>query len=437
MTLALTTNATTPLTTIVYPVASLSATNRTNQAGGIIDSLAYAASPVPTNSPALTNYLDTSGRPQTLIGDIVTNAHVTGSVVSNSTLTNITIINVNVFLATNGTLLGGTVSNSVLTNVAWINGILGGLTNGTLVNTFITNAPSVLATNIVAVGKLTATNAIIDRLVATNLSAPGSGTSSMQIGVGANASGTSSVSIGDASSATAELTVAIGPSASATKYEASSFGGAATGTNSISIGIGSGAQGFRAIAIGRTEVYADFGISLGSTWGVYYSNSVAIGLNANPESNDQIALGGATDYVSIPGRLESTYANLTTIVGTNRVAGSIRYTAGTVTSLVNGNNAGIILPTNTVVELSGASTIAQIAGFAASQDGDTRLLRFTGAVTNWIVNEANSSFSTDGTAANRIVTGTGGDITQTNQPAWVKIRYRATSSRWEILDHSR
>ena len=42
---------------------------------------------------------------------------------------------------------------------------------------------------------------------------------------------------------------------------------------------------------------------------------------------------------------------------------------------MNGNNAGIALGTNQVVELSGATTIAFIAGFAATGDGDERVLR--------------------------------------------------------------
>lgn len=139
----------------------------------------------------------------------------------------------------------------------------------------------------------------------------------------------------------------------------------------------------------------------------------------------------------INANIEAATFTATNIVGANAVSGRFLWAAGTVSSLVNGNNAGIALGTNQAVELSGATTIAQIAGFAATSDGDERLIRFSGAITNWIVNEANSSFSTDATAANRIVTGTGGDITLTNQPSWARFRYRGTSSRWELIHWSR
>ena len=139
----------------------------------------------------------------------------------------------------------------------------------------------------------------------------------------------------------------------------------------------------------------------------------------------------------INANIEAATLTATNIVGANAVNGRFLWAAGTVSTLVNGNNAAIALGTNQAVELSGATTIAQIAGFAATSDGDERLIRFSGAVTNWIVNEVNSSFSTDSTAANRIVTGTGGDITLTNQPSWARFRYRGTSSRWELIHWSR
>lgn len=118
----------------------------------------------------------------------------------------------------------------------------------------------------------------------------------------------------------------------------------------------------------------------------------------------------------------------------NNWRGDLAYSpAFGVTSLVNGNNAGIELGTNVVSELSGATTIAQIAGFNAQRDGAVHWVRLEGAVTNIIVNEVSSTWSTDGTAANRIKTGTGGDLSLTNNPTWLQVRYRSTSSRWEII----
>jgi PAS domain-containing protein len=123
--------------------------------------------------------------------------------------------------------------------------------------------------------------------------------------------------------------------------------------------------------------------------------------------------------------------------GSNFLSGRLATGTSTNYTLVNGNNAGILTGTNAVLDLRGATTIAQIAGFVATGDGDELEVRFSGAVTNWIINHTGSSFSTDGTAANRIRTGTGGDITQTNQPAWAKFRYHGADALWDLKSYSR
>lgn len=269
-------------------------------------------------------------------------------------------------------------------------------------------------------------NSIADGLTVTNLSAPGSAIGSQQFGDNASATGINSFAAGADSVASSNSSAAFGYLAAATDE-----GSAALGAESEATAYGATASGTAASAS------AVLSSAFGALASAAHSNSTAIGSASATTTTNQIRLGTSAESVSIPGRLESTVSVLGNIPGSNYLSGRFASKSGTYSSLVNGNNAGIPTGTNSVLELSGGTTIAQIAGFAATGDGDEVLLRFTGAVTNWIVNESGSAFSTDATAANRIKTGTGGDLTLTNQPAWLRIRYRGASSRWEVINNSR
>lgn len=120
------------------------------------------------------------------------------------------------------------------------------------------------------------------------------------------------------------------------------------------------------------------------------------------------------------------------VKGTNQLDGSVAVTAGTYTSLVDapGVNKQINL-TRATMELSGGSAVTEIHGFNTNSVGIEVLCIFSGAVSNVLVNNSGS----EGTTANRIKTGTGGNIVQTNQPAWARFRKRSTD--WLLLDYSR
>jgi hypothetical protein len=307
------------------------------------------------------------------------------------------------------------------------NGLLNAAANGRSTNFFKTNIVRLeRAARSFTFNNQTHTNALLqnsvaDGLVVTNLSAPGASADTLQIGSSALASNQYAMAVGNGALATNTSAIAFGRDTVAAGSGASAIGNSslAMADNTLAVGGGAEAWHLRGVAIGPAAV-SD------------HTQSVAIGWASLTTAANQIMLGTSSETVVVPGGI-----NVANWTGSNYVSGRFAYKAGSVTSLVNGNNAGIALGTNQVVELSGGTTIAQIAGFAATGDGDERLIRFSGAVTNWIVNEANSAFSTDATAANRIVTGTGGDITLTNQPAWARIRYRGTSSRWELMHWSR
>lgn len=119
-----------------------------------------------------------------------------------------------------------------------------------------------------------------------------------------------------------------------------------------------------------------------------------------------------------------------TIGGTNLFAGSIAHVPRTYISLVNGDNADIEPGTNTLTILSGATTTANIHGFLAKEDYRDVTVLFSGAASYVIYNESGS----EGTAARKILTSTGGNITLTNAPASIRILYY--SSRWHVIEKS-
>jgi hypothetical protein len=119
--------------------------------------------------------------------------------------------------------------------------------------------------------------------------------------------------------------------------------------------------------------------------------------------------------------------------GTNTLNGDLALTTRAVTSLANGNNAGVVLGTNVNVRLSGASGAHTNCGFAATRDGDFKILRFANPGGMCVI--ANQS-GVEPTAANRIVTGTGGELIMTNTPAYLPIIYNGTDSRWEVIHYS-
>ena len=229
------------------------------------------------------------------------------------------------------------------------------------------------------------------------------------VGAGTIVSGDFGVAVGDGAQA-AESATGIGRSTSA------------GGTNSVALGYGAtiGALAQHGIAIGRDAT---------ST----HSNAIVIGAGTTSSGTNQIRLGTSTTWIQSPGIFaDNTHTN-TTFKGTNVVSGRVDFTPRNNSSLANGNNSGVVLGTNVFVRLSGATTIAYIGGFAAEQDGSFHILRISGSVTNTFGNES----GVDATPANRIITGTGGDLSYTNNPLVIGIIYDATTARWNLIGDPR
>lgn len=117
--------------------------------------------------------------------------------------------------------------------------------------------------------------------------------------------------------------------------------------------------------------------------------------------------------------------------GTNVINGRIDFTSRANTSLADGNNSGVVLGTNVYVRLSGHSAACTNAGFVAEQDGSFHILEFDNPVNNLTI--LNNS-GLDAAAANRITTGTGGDLNFTNNPVIIQVIYNATAARWRLVN---
>lgn len=95
-------------------------------------------------------------------------------------------------------------------------------------------------------------------------------------------------------------------------------------------------------------------------------------------------------------------------------------------ALVNGANSDIALPGNRTIRITGPTGAFSVSGFAGGTDGDRRTLINATSQNMTIANDATS------TAANRILTQTGADVTQTAQSA-VEIIYSSADSRWLVI----
>lgn len=288
----------------------------------------------------------------------------------------------------------------------------------------------------------------------------GSGGNSLQVGSNALAVGSLSIAIGNGAVASNTTAFAIGISAQATNNYSMSVGNGAIagGVDSLAIGRAAQAYGANAQAIGQasiaqgsgalailSEVVGNSSIGIGASSSVSATNSTVVGPGATSVYNDssafgksatttrtnQIRLGTSSDLISAPGIYDGPVATNGTWTGTNIVRARLDFASRANTSLANGNNAGVVFGTNVYVRLSGNTASATINGIAAEFDGSWHIAEFANPVNSLII--ADNS-GTDPTAANRIRTGTGADVTFTNNPVVLQFIYNASDARWKIAN---
>lgn len=291
------------------------------------------------------------------------------------------------------------------------------------------------------------------------ITSPGTGSDSEQFGSGAVASGSRALALGKSASATNSDSIAIGNLSISTGESSIGIGTGVVsdGTNSIAIGA-SAETDDNGISIGTAaNVSADDGISLGNGASVTHTNSVAIGNSVASTAANQVRIGTSSHTVSIPGILSpavttnSTYHGTigllssglvsATVITNSTVTGTladnsthtfnstIKRTRLDHTSLANGNNAGVDFSTNSFVKLSAGPTGAfTINGIIGGSNGRELIIYNSIAQNMTIANES----GVDATAANRIVTMTGADVTSTGVCA-AHLIYDSGQSRWLLL----
>jgi hypothetical protein len=116
--------------------------------------------------------------------------------------------------------------------------------------------------------------------------------------------------------------------------------------------------------------------------------------------------------------------NLSGVVGLTMTGGLVE-TEGALT-LANGANSDVTLPAATFVAITGPSAGFSISGFASPVSGRKLILYNSTAQNMTLTNDATS------TAANRILTLTGGDVALTGT-SLATLQYSAVSSRWILL----
>lgn len=388
--------------TALWPLENMvGATNRTNEASAMVSGFSdYSTNAFATNSTAISNTLHKGAGP---VQHVVTKVQFNGG-----------LRGVDVGL-TNGFTSGVTNINSISSNH---------INFGSAIRSEGSGGNSLqMGSNALAVGSL-----------------------SIAIGNGAVASNTTAFAVGIAALATNDYSMAVGNGALAGGTDALAIGrgSQALGAGAQSIGQASIAQGAGALAI-LSEVVGDGSVGIGASSSVSATNSTAVGPGATSVYNDssafgksatttttnQIRLGTSSDTISAPGIYDGPVSTNATLKGTNIVNGRVDFTSRANTALANGNNSGVVLGTNVYVRLSGPSASYTINGIAAEQDGSWHIAEFVNPVNSLII--ANQS-GTDPTAANRIVTGTGGDVTFTNNPVVLQLIYNASDARWKIAN---
>lgn len=254
-------------------------------------------------------------------------------------------------------------------------------------------------------------------------SSVGSTSGSEQFGISAAASGTRATAVGDTAQASGQDSVALG------------YGATASVIDSTALGTGSLAADDSATAVGaQAAASAPNSTAIGTFASANYTNSTAIGYNSENTANNQVMLGASGIDVTVNEDL-SVGRNIVQarFTGTNGVAGDIAFPRYALSSLANGNNAGVQVGTNVFVEVSGPTGAFTVNGINGQPNRDGKfliLLNLTGQ--NMTI--AHDS-GVEPTAANRIYTMTGADTATTGNGAAMLI-YNSSSSRWILLNLS-
>ncbi len=281
---------------------------------------------------------------------------------------------------------------------------------------------------------------------------------SMAVGVGAKGYGLYGTAAGNLANASGEGSSAGGVLADASGYNSSVWGAggiasgykstalgtltSATHSNSTVLGVGGVSTEADQIMLGTSTVRAwahklvvdtSALITNGSVWGGALTN-VSLAVVGQTVTNQYVDNSNAKN-LSVTNSLTATNAAINGLAatnsifrGTNIISGDLSFTRLNVTSIANGNNSGLLFGTNTNIKISGPSAAFTFCGISGGRDGKVYRVTKTNSFTWTIANDS----GTDPVAANRILTGTGADITVTNNPGTVWFYYDSEAARWNV-----
>lgn len=417
--LTLSTQVVTTMTGVRVPVSGEpTASQRTNITSLLLTALQdYPTNTMTQTAIGWTNFLGTTNLQTISVGqktwlntNLFTNSQWMDGIASNITLV----------------LAKGTITNASLLNVQLTNGSLDGFNLGKMTNGYFTNS---------ILGNPTFTNAVNYGLPFSSRGAGGS--LSESYGSSSEATASFATSLGWFAVSYAQYGTAIGAASKAYTLGSTAIGASAqVDTNSgYGTALGYNAQVLNAsnsMAFGKNAIVQNTTNSIVIGVGASINkltNSMAIGNGAAGIAHNQIMLGGAgiNTYVQNILTVAGATTNLT-IAGTNVWNGSLAFKSTANAILANGDNVPFPLGTNVFTRLSGATTIANLQGFTEEPDGAFHIIKITGSITNRIYNELGGA-----PAAQRINTGTGGDLISTNSPTWLEVIYDATAARWNVL----
>jgi hypothetical protein len=180
---------------------------------------------------------------------------------------------------------------------------------------------------------------------------------------------------------------------------------------------------------GDLSVYGDSFFYAGDGGAQLQGYSDAAGLN----NTWNIFPNGAASFTSLnvtnPSVIKQiTIVNGGTFGGTNLWSGDISYTQTNITSLANGANQDLNTGTSVFAVLTGPTGAFSLAGAVGGRTGNWKIIENASGQTFTINN--NSGLET--TPANRILTGTGGDIVAGGSPGVFGMIYDSAQSRWVV-----
>lgn len=379
-TVVLTTNQLTSAVAVRVPLSVEYPTNQTNIASELAQGLESSTYSVSQGAPFGSNWVNlgqaqTIPGQKTLISPIVTNAWVRNSFIDSPNLTN--------------GINRGNAFSSPGTNAVGSGEVFGwGAAGSTGADVFGHNS-SATAGAALAVGP---GNVVV-------------GNNSVGVGSGLTVNGPNGSAFGAFAGTAGQNSSAFGEGALASVDFASAFGtqAFATGTNSSAFGEGAVAA---------------------------YWNSTALGQGAATTGTNQTVIGNSAGWVWVPGGFQAgSISNANFAANANFPAGSdVAFGRFALSSLANGNNAGVVVGVNVYCYLSGPTGAFTINGIAGGRNGKTIILVNRTGQNMTIAHDS----GVDPTSANRIYCLTGADKTVTGNSAAILI-YDSILTRWIVL----